>query len=653
VRVQALLRSAAERLRIAGLLRVAAPRVRGYFEREPRLGVTLGPLLLLSVVLYVRAPGTNFVFDEQEALLANPYVNGQVRVWEVFSRDFWGLPPQRTIGSYRPLPNLIWRALWPLGHTPFFAHSANLLLHGLNAAILARLVYRWTGARLWAWLAGAVLASAAILTEAVAGVVGIADVLAGTALLCGLWALEARLPLRAPLVFLAVFFGLLSKESCISALVVLPFSAWVLGPLLERDPRGAGAADSATAASAWPRRALSTLLVLAGALGALVAYTYLRRQLFSVAPGAALSPAVGEGWLERGTALFLSWFQQPKLPIDPINNPLLHADAPSRVAAALGIYVKGLVQVLVPWRLSGDYSFAEEPVPTLLVTTGSVLGALLLLGAPLVGLVLALWGGREPGARGAVRALLAWLLVWVPVTYFPHSNVLVLLPTVRAERLWYLPVLATSVGLGGLLAAAIVRARALRLVPGARARFRALAAAAALFCTVQLVQARVHASHYNSDLRFWRATVAASPDSAKAQLNYGVMLGARGRMEQRLEYTKRAIDIAPDWPMANVYYADALCRRERNDEAWPYYRRGFELGPNEANLIALGLQCLWDKGRVPALEHELAGLGAKARGSWLEFLVRDLLDNGKKYDGVQPRYRPRSYDEGPKKDAAK
>jgi protein O-mannosyl-transferase len=461
VRVQALLRSAAERLRIAELLRAAGPRVRRYFEREPRLRITLGPLLLLSVVLYVRAPGTNFVFDEQEALLANPYVNGQVSVWQVFERDFWGLPPQRTIGSYRPLPNLIWRALWPLGHTPFFAHTVNLLLHGLNAAILARLVYRWTGTRLWAWLAGAVLASAAILTEAIAGVVGIADVLAGTALLCGLWALEARVLLRAPLVFLAVFAGLLSKESCISALVVLPFSAWVLAPLLESGVAGDGR-------RAWPRRALSTALVLVGAVGALIAYTYLRRQLFSVAPGAALIPAAGEGWIERAAALFLSWFQQPKLPIDPINNPLKHAEAPARVAAALAIYVKGLLQVVVPWRLSGDYSFAEEPVPSALLTPGSLLGALLLLVAPLVGLVLALKPQRELDARGVARALLAWLLVWVPVTYFPHSNVLVLLPTVRAERLWYLPVLATSVGLAGVLAALIVRARAVRLVPEAR-----------------------------------------------------------------------------------------------------------------------------------------------------------------------------------------
>jgi protein O-mannosyl-transferase len=242
--------------------------------------------------------------------------------------------------------------------------------------------------------------------------------------------------------------------------------------------------------------------------------------------------------------------------------------------------------------------------------------------------------------------------VWVPVTYFPHSNVLVLLPTVRAERLWYLPVLATSVGLAGLLAASIVRARALRLVPEARARFRALAAVVVLFFTVQLVQARVHASDYNSDLRFWRATVAASPDSAKAQLNYGVMLGARGKSDKRLEHTKRAIDIAPTWPMANVYYADALCRRERLDEAWPYYRRGFGLGPNEANLIALGLQCLWDKGRVPSIKKELSTMAAKARGSWLDFLVRDLLENGEKYNGVQPRYRPRSYDEGPKKESA-
>ena len=73
------------------------------------------------MVLYTRHPATNFIFDEQEALLANPYVRAaadpttKIGWLEAFRRDFWGLTPERTIGSYRPLPDLVWRAMWKIG----------------------------------------------------------------------------------------------------------------------------------------------------------------------------------------------------------------------------------------------------------------------------------------------------------------------------------------------------------------------------------------------------------------------------------------------------------------------------------------------------------------------------------------------------------
>ena len=74
------------------------------------------------MLLYTRHPmKTNFIFDEQEALLANPYVrsvaepNLHIGWLDAFRRDFWGLPPDRSIGSYRPIPDLVWRALWAIG----------------------------------------------------------------------------------------------------------------------------------------------------------------------------------------------------------------------------------------------------------------------------------------------------------------------------------------------------------------------------------------------------------------------------------------------------------------------------------------------------------------------------------------------------------
>ncbi len=68
--------------------------IRAYFvDQDPTFWIALTPALLVSVVLFVRSPASNYIFDEQEALLANPYVNGKdIHFWEVFRRDFWGLP---------------------------------------------------------------------------------------------------------------------------------------------------------------------------------------------------------------------------------------------------------------------------------------------------------------------------------------------------------------------------------------------------------------------------------------------------------------------------------------------------------------------------------------------------------------------------------
>src|SRR5580700_11088096 len=78
-----------------------------FLGQDPTFLAVFGPFAALALVLFSRWPGTNYIFDEQEALLANPYVNavGGLRFRDAIKRDFWGLPPDRSIGSYRPIPD--------------------------------------------------------------------------------------------------------------------------------------------------------------------------------------------------------------------------------------------------------------------------------------------------------------------------------------------------------------------------------------------------------------------------------------------------------------------------------------------------------------------------------------------------------------------
>lgn len=596
--------------------------------------------MFVAALLYVRSPTTNCIFDEQEALLANPYVNAiDLGFFDAFHRDFWGLPSTRSIGSYRPLPNLIWRLLWPLGNSPWLLHWVNVVIHAACAALLASFVFFVTRQRRLGWWMGLVYVSFALLTEAVSGVVGLADMLGALFLLLALHALRLPWFLSGLFVFAAVLFGLFSKESGLVA-VPLVFATALL-----------------TSRALHPTRPLAivrALLALLGSVGALVLYTELRKRWFPVQLPAQLAQPLAENavWAERAMQAFLRWFRQPKLPADPMNNPLVAADMPHRVAGALRVYASGLGQLLVPLRLSGDYSFPAEPIPPRLIFPGSVIGAIGLLLPPLIALVgfpvvmYREWRARRVGIEAAesVKSLTRLTLLgllWVPVAYFPHSNIPTLLPTVRAERFWVLPAIGAAFVLGALVHGVTL------MKPGGLRRIAASALVA--WFGFQAFQARCHAIDYTDDLSFWRATAHATPNSAKARLNHAVMLGARQRLPERLAEGAHAIRLAPKWPMARIYQGDTLCRMDRLDEAWPHYREGFELGPNESHLIALALQCLWDKKQIEPHRQELQALAAKHPGSWLAYLAYDILDNGEEYKGVQPKYRPRGYNEGPKK----
>ena len=438
-------------------------------------------------------------------------------------------------------------------------------------------------------------------------------------------------------------FGLFSKETALVTLAVVPLAALV---------------SSRTLHGHAPRILARTTVSLGAAAAAFVFYVELRRRMFPTKTPEALLPEAfaGKPLLARAGGAFLRWFAQPGTPHDVINNPLVGLPAPLRIAGALRVYARGLGQALLPLHLAGDYSAPQEPAPTRFWTVETSLGLALMALPMLVGLVcvaLSVLRGRHAPMRSRATklGLCGGALLWLVVTYFPVSNVPVVLPTVRAERFWYVPLfgLATLVGLAFSTLVRHTRDR-----PGrpARGAWRgALLGGFALLFVVQMVQARGHANDYVDDLAFWDACRKNATRSAKAHLNYSVMQGARKRNDERLAANLVAIQLSPEWPMAHVYMGDALCHAKRAEESVPYYVRGFELGANEVGLIALGLQCLWEAkllGEDAPLMGRLEEDSAKHPGSWYAYLIGDLRAHGVEHDGVEPKYRPRGYNEGPK-----
>ena len=152
---------------------------------------------------------------------------------------------------------------------------------------------------------------------------------------------RTRLVWVVPGVFVSVLLGMFSKESAIVAVGLVPLAALL---------------TSKTLTESKPHTFARTLLSAGAATAALVLYTELRRRWFPFeTTGDGASPLGAHAPL--ATRLFhgfLHWFHQPRLPADPMNNPLVSASFPYRVAGALRVFSSGFWQLLVPLRLSGS-----------------------------------------------------------------------------------------------------------------------------------------------------------------------------------------------------------------------------------------------------------------------------------------------------------
>jgi hypothetical protein len=581
--------------------------------------------LVVSLVVFLRPPTTNFVFDEQEALLANPYLLGDVPVHR--------LPRAQSIGSYRPLPNLLWRPLaFTLGfHSPWLFGMVNILVHALTSTLLALSILHFCAqlpARegwISAWLGGLFFCVCALSTEAVSSVVGLSDVLVGCAtatillLVVRLPALtsvrelrKGRLLLTALGVLVASFLGLLGKESMMASLALLPMMVW-FRPFVE--PLVA--------------KVVAATVTLSLGFFALVLYVFLRNQTFG-ADDFEFSPLVTSGPSADAVNAFLRWLSPPALPSDPMNNPLIVASPADRILTAGSIFLSQVGLLLFPLHLTADFSFPRQEV-TSHATVSSLVGVAAFLG-------LCVWLALESlrSSRrfvGPTRALFALGGGWLSCSFLPVSNALVALPTVRAERLFYTPTLGGSL----CLVACFI---ALKHVPIVRR-----AQGAVFLVVLSVVQARAHALHYASDVVFWRATSSGAPASAKSYLNYGVMVGARGDLDERLKYTKASVQAAPDWAMGQIYLGDVYCRRREPERAFPHYFRGLALVARKKDLTALALQCMWERGIFDAHRQEIQDLAAAHPKSWLDYFVRELSQQRKGAEGIPRKYRPRRYNE--------
>jgi hypothetical protein len=131
---------------------------------------------------------------------------------------------------FRPLPLAIWAIILRLGGGAAAIHLLNVLLHGTNAFLTARIVEPIVRSRSAALLAGLVLLTMPILPEPVVWCSGVFDVMATTfMLLAVLTARDYHAGGRAQRVQLFAYAAaaLLSKETAVVTPVLIVLDGWV------------------------------------------------------------------------------------------------------------------------------------------------------------------------------------------------------------------------------------------------------------------------------------------------------------------------------------------------------------------------------------------------------------------------------------------
>jgi len=358
-----------------------------------------------AILLSANTVLNDFAFDDIPVITENTGIQDLGSLPEALVSPYWPNEYGRDLGLWRPVTTALFGMQWAVwGENPAMFHAVNVLLHGVMTALVVLVLSELAPLAL-AFVAGLLFAAHPVHVEAVANVVGLAEVVSSTlylgACLVFLRAGDRIRFLPGAAITLLFVLAFLAKESA----VTLPGVLFLLD----------GARDNAgiKEALSYARRRWAIYVSLAAAAA-----------LILVARYAVL------GNLTNSLA--------------PLGADLLQGDVP-RIWTVASIWPHYFRLLFFPLDLSADY--APSVIPLAFDWTGSgILGALLLLGT--LGLALRLWGTQTLGVDRTPPRLLAFGVVWLVITLSPVSNVLFLSGSLLAERTFYLP----SVGFVALLA---------------------------------------------------------------------------------------------------------------------------------------------------------------------------------------------------------
>jgi hypothetical protein len=574
-----------------------------------------------ALAVYANSLGNGFAFDDEWVIEGNPVVT-EGRLAEVLETPYWPQAPEGT-GNYRPLTIASFALEWAAWDgDPFGYHAVSVAAHVGVSLLVFTLLLHLVGTA-GALAGGLVFAVHPVHVEAVANVVGRAELYAAAAVLGAVllhlrgagwtgWRRGGRLAGIA-LLYAA---GLASKEMA----VTLPGLLLLLDVTVRRDGEG----DLVRRL----RASLPVYLVLGATLAG---YLVVRLSVLGVWTGEAAQA----GLRSLGTG--------------------------GRLLAALAVWPHYLRLLVAPAELSMDYQ-PGVLVPSTGVDAAVVAGALILL---------AVVAGAVALARG--RPVLALALGWFFVAVLPVSNLVVRADVMLAERTLYLPSVGLAIGVAGLVP--ILRAagepRALRL--GGAVGLAVLLALAGRTVTRNptwtdtptaiRTLAMEHPESYRAlrvwgrlkeqqgDLaaatRAWEEAAALVPDDYTVNVEAGVFFGRTGRPDRAEAFFRRAVALDPRYPAVYRRWGEHLLRAGQGREAWSVALEGLSRAGADRELFAVLSESYLLRGDVEAAVRARRAAAAQPGATRNDGLrLAELLDSlDRPREAAEARHRARALPE--------
>ncbi len=531
------------------------------------------PVLLAGLALLVWAipllGSVGFAYDDKEAIVSNPVVNGALPPGEAFARDYWH--HLEDAGHYRPLATLLLRADHARadGPRPAAFRWTNALLHALVLGLLAAAWRRIARAHRipFPWFGLAVLAVHPACADVVAWISGRTSLVSGLGAAAGVLGLTlvARGPAVLTVCLLASLLSLLGKEDGVVVAALLPVCAVALvGP-------------NTSAGCCWRRAPWAA----AGSTAAVCLYAALRT--FALGAPFPSSPSA----------------------------PLSHLGLLERVWTGLAAWTHGFLEFVCFWNPAPP----TMPASALGSDTALVLG--LLCAALLLATVLAL--SKNGPARVALIGLCSVLVCIAPLVQIVPAGELfaprfLYQPMIFGVFLlhWLFAALRPALGRssawlqGGLIlgmSAVSVLEAAPRYVSRQsywESHLAVEAEDARIWNAVG--QARQESSDVKGAMEAYTEAIRIEPQYGAPWSKVGELRAVDGDLEGAADAFHEAIARDPAAVIARANLAAVLLRLDRPGEALLIYEEAISLAPGLAPLHRGRARALWRLDRVDAAE---------------------------------------------------